>query len=295
MACIGSGTFTHLGLNLIQANIASYKAECSVDGRLYPCSDADRVHQHPRHRRQVQLVRRAGPGAAQAMFMDGITTYVIGFGDLVGRRLERQAQQHGRLGLGQRRGLLRRQQPGPARDVPQEHPRAADLRPLLLVQRLRDQPEPTTDRAGSDGRARSQHQQQRRARHRERHHRRRDGHGHRLVHHRPVDPSTTNDPSNPSSATETDPTTDPTDGGTSDTAGETGVIPTTGGNTTPPDPTGDDESASSSEGSDRRRDTTGVDDEGCGCKVDDSNNTRGLLGTLFTLGLAGFIRRRRRA
>ncbi len=57
------------------------------------------------------------------------------------------------------------------------------------------------------------------------------------------------------------------------------------------DPTGDDESSGSSGG-------TGIlpDDEGCGCAADtNEGKTRGLLGTLLTFGLAGFMRRRRRA
>jgi MYXO-CTERM domain-containing protein len=292
MACIGSGTFTHLGLNLIQANIASYTAECSMMGAVYPCNDQTEFinilvtdGKYNSSDAQVQM-------PLQAMYMDGITTYVIGFGDAVDvNQLNKMAD----WGSGNTEDYY---------DANNQDQLETSLK-NILEQLTFDEccsfndcamvPEPTTDEpdpmvvpdpsTSSSGEP--------------------DTESGTTVDVTATgtgssttdpsgDPSTTNDPSNPSSATETDPTTDPTDGGTGDTAGETGIIPTTGGNTTPPDPTGDDESASSSEGS-TGVDTAGVDDEGCGCKVDDSNNTRGLLGTLFTLGLAGFIRRRRRA
>ena len=291
MACIGSGTFTHLGLNLIQANIASYTAECSMMGAVYPCNDQTEFinilvtdGKYNSSDAQVQM-------PLQAMYMDGITTYVIGFGDAVDvNQLNKMAD----WGSGNTEDYY---------DANNQDQLETSLK-NILEQLTFDEccsfndcamiPEPTTDEpdpmvipdpstSSSSGEP--------------------DTESGTTVDVTATDtdpsttnpdPSTTNDPSNPSSATETDPTTDPTDGGTSNTAGETGVIPTTDGNTTPPDPTGDDESASSSEGS-TTIDGPGVDDEGCGCKVDDSNNTRGLLGTLFTLGLAGFIRRRRRA
>jgi hypothetical protein len=82
-ACVGSGTYVHQGLNLVQANVAAYKAECKVEGYTYPCSDATKY---------INIIITDGEynsTAAQveaplaAMFNAGITTFVIGFGDLV--------------------------------------------------------------------------------------------------------------------------------------------------------------------------------------------------------------------
>ena len=292
MACIGSGTYTHLGLNLIQANIGTYQTECKAMDYIYPCNDQTEFinilvtdGKYNSTDAQVQM-------PLQNMYTNGITTYVIGFGDAVDvNQLNKMAD----WGSGNTEDYY---------DANNQDQLETSLK-NILEQLTFDEccsfndcamiPEPTTDEpdpmvipdpstSSSSGEPDTES-------------------GTTVdVTATDTDPSTTNpDPStgadptgNPTSATETDPTTDPTDGGTGDTAGETGIIPTTGGNTTPPDPTGDDESASSSDGS-TGVDTAGVDDEGCGCKVDDSNNTRGLLGTLFTLGLAGFIRRRRRA
>ena len=81
-ACIGSGTYTDLGLNLVQSNIATYKAECSMMGANEPCNDqtefinilvTDGVYQSTDAQVQAPL---------QTMYNAGITTYVIGFGDL---------------------------------------------------------------------------------------------------------------------------------------------------------------------------------------------------------------------
>ncbi len=91
-------------------------------------------------------------------------------------------------------------------------------------------------------------------------------------------------------------TTDTAPTGSSSSASDSESTPTDPGPTNPSDPTNpsSDTEASGSGGS-SGTDTAGIDDEGCGCKVDDANNTRGLLGTLLTFGLAGFIRRRRRS
>jgi MYXO-CTERM domain-containing protein len=282
----------------------SYKAECSHDGPVYPCNDADRVHQHPHHRRQVQLDRRAGPDAAAAMYNAGITTYVIGFGDAV----DNPARQDGRLGLGQHRHyydannqdqLEMSLKPTSSSSSPSTSA-ARSTAATMIPSR------PPTSRIRWSGQTQSTTDPRRRRPTRTcttvgRHHHRPDRHHHRSGPvHRPVDrprrptrrpPRPTRRPTRPSTRTATtgvnepDPTTDPT---------------TDPGDTTNPTATnrirrrrGEREPApSGSSGGD----VGGVDDEGCGCKVDDTQgNTRGLLGTLLTLGLAGFLRRRRRA
>jgi MYXO-CTERM domain-containing protein len=297
-ACVGSGTFTHLGLNLIHDNLAHPPRRVQQARGPLPVQRRHPVPQHPHHRRQVQLVRRPGPAAAHR--------------DVHGRhhhprdRLRRRGRRRTsstrwRSGLGQHQGLLQdADNQDPAGDVPQEHHRAADLRRVLLVQRLRDDP-------------RAQHrsspirwsipdpstQQQRRARHTESGttSRRDEPRRHRPVHHQPSTRPTAHDPNDRRPATSPTRRRPTTDGGTSNTAGETtSSRPRTATPTAPrPRPATTSPPASSRGLHRRRRRATGVDDEGCGCKVDDSNNTRGLLGTLFTLGMAGFIRRRRRA
>ncbi len=82
-ACVGSGTYTHLGLNLIQANIAAYQAECKMFDAVYPCDDQTEFinilvtdGKYNSTDAQVQM-------PLEAMHTAGITTYVIGFGDAV--------------------------------------------------------------------------------------------------------------------------------------------------------------------------------------------------------------------
>lgn len=89
--------------------------------------------------------------------------------------------------------------------------------------------------------------------------------------------------------TESDTASSATDSGTASGGTTTGgSASATGASATTGDTTDTDTGATS---------TGGVDDEGCGCSVDESaeGKARGLLGSLFGLGLAGFIRRRRRA
>ena len=296
-ACIGSGTYTHLGLNLIQQNITDYKAECSVMGYAYPCSDATEYinilitdGKYNSTDPQVQM-------PLESMYQDDITTYVIGFGDAVDvTQLNKMAD----WGSGSTLDYY------DANNQDALEMALADIIEGLTFDECcqfndcAQIPEPTTEEPDpmvvsteSDSNTDS------------------------------TEGTTADDTTEGVSATDTTATTDPTTGGdptgddttgnitgnttggTGDdtTAGETANVPTTGGdtptgggpNTTPATPGGEesgDESGSSGPGVD----TTGVDDEGCGCKVDDDQGkTRGLLGTLLTLGMAGFMRRRRRA
>jgi len=82
-ACVGSGTFVHLGLNLIQANVAAYKAGCEVDGAPYPCSDATKYLNIIIIDGDYNSTDAQVQAPLEAMFNAGITTLVIGFGDLV--------------------------------------------------------------------------------------------------------------------------------------------------------------------------------------------------------------------
>ena len=83
-ACAGSGTYTHLGLDLIQSNLAAYKAGCAAVDAVQPCNDAtkfinilitDGVSNSTDAQVQAPLM---------AMHEAGVVTHVIGFGDIVG-------------------------------------------------------------------------------------------------------------------------------------------------------------------------------------------------------------------
>ncbi|WP_096331053.1 flagellar biosynthesis protein P [Nannocystis exedens] len=82
-ACTGSGTHLHLGLQLVHDNLAAYKTACLADGAAMPCTDAtpfvnvlvvDGAYNSSDAEVQAPLA---------AMHAAGVTTRVIGFGDLV--------------------------------------------------------------------------------------------------------------------------------------------------------------------------------------------------------------------
>lgn len=293
-ACVGSGTYVHQGLNLVQANINTYKNECKVDGYIYPCNDATEY---------INIIVTDGDynstdaqvqAPLQAMFNAGITTYVIGFGDLVKVpasvvKLNNMAK----WGSGNVNNAFQAEDQAALEANLKEIIEKLTFDPCCKFNDCSFNPEPTTvepdpvppdpveTSSGGDSETAAD-----------------------TSTGDPVDtdpgtttndptPGTTVDPStdtNPGTTTNPDPTEDPTNPPTT-----SGPDPTTGGpgpstNPTVPGETGDTEDTDAASASD----TTGPDDEGCGCKVED-NGARGLLGTLLTFGLAGFLRRRRRA
>jgi hypothetical protein len=79
--CTGSGTYTHLGLNLIASNQAAYHAAAQSPGAEFPANaDTDYINlmitdgQYNSTDAQIQT-------ALESMQSNGITTYVIGFGE----------------------------------------------------------------------------------------------------------------------------------------------------------------------------------------------------------------------
>lgn len=83
LACAGSGAATHLGLQLVQQNLAAYKALCAAPNADDPCDPDTRF---------VNILVTDGSYDAsdaevqaplQAMHAAGVTTRVIGLGDLV--------------------------------------------------------------------------------------------------------------------------------------------------------------------------------------------------------------------
>ncbi|WP_293249667.1 vWA domain-containing protein [Nannocystis sp.] len=287
-ACIGSGTYTHLGLNLVQANIASYTIECKKMGAIYPCNDQTEFinilvtdGKYNSTDAQVQM-------PLQTMYTAGITTYVIGFGDFVDvNQLNKMAD----WGSG---NMLDYYDANNQVDLEKA---LSDIIGTLsfdeccnfndcaqIPEPTTEEPDPvvemtTTSATDTDGTTTI------------------------------VDPSTTGttgdgtttnpiDTDGTTTGVTTVPGTDTTDTaptGSSSSASDSESTPTDPGPTNPSDPTNPSSDTEASGSGSSGTDTAGIDDEGCGCKVDDANNTRGLLGTLLTFGLAGFIRRRRRS
>ncbi len=301
-ACIGSGTYTHLGLNLVQANIATYKTACSMPNADQPCNDDTEflnilVTDGKYNSTDAQVQQ-----PLEAMFNAGVTTYVIGFGDAVDVAQLNKMADWGSGGVedyydannqdqleAALKGILENvtfdeccsfnncaQIPEPTTQEPDpmiepDPSTSTGEEPSTDTGPGTDSAVSATDTAATDT----------------------DG------------PLTT---TNPSTATETGPST-ATDAETGNiNTGETGDEPTGGDadsdtpttSPTNPNPTQTTQTTQATESGDETEttgtDTVGVDDEGCGCSVDDSESQkRGLLGTLLTFGLAGFIRRRRRA
>jgi len=300
-ACVGSGTYVHLGLNLVQANIATYKNECKVDGYLYPCNDAteyvniivtDGDYNSSDAQVQAPLV---------AMFNNKITTYVIGFGDLVNVpaslvKLNNMAK----WGSGNANMAYKAEDQAALEAALKGIIEGLTFDPCCKFNDCSFNPEPNTNEPDPVP-----------------------------VENPDTDGSTTDEPGTTTDVGTTEPvgtttdgpgtttndpsvgttTNDPSVGTTTNdpSAGTTADVPTTGDTptTTDPDPTtnttpttlgetGDDSDTDTDTETDSQTSGTGEDDEGCGCKVDD-NNTRGLLGTLLALGMGGFLRRRRRA
>jgi|GEM_PF-943420 len=302
-ACIGSGTYTHLGLNLVRNNIDTYKAECSMMGAEQPCNDqtefinilvTDGVYQMGTDA-QVQA-------PLEAMYMDGITTYVIGFGDLLETNAAKlllnkmadwgsgntedyyDANNQDQLETSLKTILEQltfdeccsfnncSQNPEPTTNEPD---------PEIV-----DPPDTTTGETDTDPGTSSTSGD--------------DTTGGQVTATTTTASETTDGTTDPTVTTDgtttADPTgdTDPTTTAPTTTA-STDPDPTTGNptqttQTTPGGEESGDESGSSGT-------TVGVDDgEGCGCTTDTAEGkTRGLLGTLLAFGLAGFMRRRRRA
>lgn len=299
MACIGSGTYTHLGLNLIQANIATYKTACSMPNAEQPCNDETEFINILVTDGKYNSTDPQVQQPLEMMFNADITTYVIGFGDAVDVNQLNKMADWGSGGVedyydANNQDQLEAALKGILENVTFDE--CCSFNNCAMV------PEPTTQEPDP------------------------------MIEPDPST-STTEEPSTDSTtidvtatdtaATDTDPqtattiepetdSTPATDSGPDTDTGNintsTATEPTTGEdtntptetNTTPPvttqtTPSTATDSGDESSDTEEATETLGVDDEGCGCSVDDEGQKRGLLGTLLTFGLAGFIRRRRRA
>jgi hypothetical protein len=82
-ACVGSGTYTHLGLNLVRSNIAAYKAECTQPDAADPCGKDSPFLNILITDGQYNSTDAQVAEPLKAMYADGVTTYVIGFGEAI--------------------------------------------------------------------------------------------------------------------------------------------------------------------------------------------------------------------
>ncbi|PCC70321.1 MYXO-CTERM domain-containing protein [Nannocystis exedens] len=310
-ACVGSGTYTHLGLQLVQQNITDYKAACADPLFPYPCDANTKFINILVTDGDYQSTDAQVQAPLQAMYNAGVTTYVIGFGDLVNSpqsmtKLNNMAN----WGSGGSEMYYDANNQAALEAALANIIEQITFDPCCGFVNCALNPEPDTNEPD------------------------------------PLPPETTSTTSesetdtDTATATDTDTTdtgvtatdTDSTDtdtpvtttettdgtsaGPTTDTPPTTTDTPTTsdgtgtsesdtGEPTTGTNPTGgnvgetdgtDTEAGTDSDNPDSA--TSGQTDSagGCGCKVDDAEGqTRGLLASLFTFGLAGFIRRRRRA
>jgi MYXO-CTERM domain-containing protein len=275
--CSGSGTYTHLGLQLIKNNQIAYSVASQQANAQYPTTPStlyfnilitDGQYSGYSTNNQVQT-------ELQQMYNAGITTYVIGFGDGVNSPAA-IAQLNSMAGWGSNNT----EQYYDADNQADLEQALTDIfgnlvfDPCCALNDCSFNPEPTTNEPdpipGGDG----------------------DG-----------DPTTTGDGDGDPTTTgdgDGDPTTtgdgdgDPSGDGDGDPSGDGDGDgdPTTGGQTTSDDGIGDDGNDETGTGGPGAG--PGVDD-GCNCSTDgETDKTRGLLGAFFALGLAGLVRRRRR-
>lgn len=298
--CSGSGTYTHLGLQLIQQNIADYKAVCTAPMAPYACDANTKFINILVTDGNYNSTAAQVQGPLEQMYADGISTYVIGFGDAPGLA---QLNQMAGWGSGGTEMAYDANNQAALEAALASIIEQVTFDPCCGFVNCANNPEPTTlepdplpmSTESDTGETT-------------------DGPGTGTETDTGVGPGTdTEEP-----GTDTNPpvtTTDPTDGpttdtptttgdttdGTGDSISGTGETPTTGSTVSG----GSNVTATATDGPDTETGAGPATDtdvptldsvDGCGCTVDDTEGqTRGLLASLFSLGLAGFIRRRRRS
>jgi MYXO-CTERM domain-containing protein len=276
--CSGSGTYTHLGLQLIKNNQVAYHAAAQMMGAEFPANvDTQYVNilitdgQYTGYSTNAQVQTEL-----EQMYNAGITTYVIGFGDGVDTPAAiAQLNSMADWGSGATLDYYDANSQAMLEAALGDIIASISFDPCCAFNDCSENPEPTTiepDPVPSD-----------------------EG----------TDTGTT--------TTDGDTTETTGDGDTTETTGDGDTTEeTTGdGDTTDGDTTGDgDTTTTTGEDGDTNDDEIGDDtetggtgdtggvgeDDGCNCSVPDSEEgkTRGLAGSLLLLGLAGLIRRRRR-
>lgn len=299
--CFGSGTYTHLGLNTVQQNIAAYKAECLMNNAPQPCSaDTQFINILITDGQTNSTPAQYNP-VLQAMFNGGTTTYVIGFGDGVdGAAAIASLNEMAKSGSGGVGSYYDANNQAQLEMALAQIIEGVTFDPCCSFNDCDVNAEPTTNEPDPlPGQTTG------------------------------VDPSTTGDlttttaddststgPVDPTNETNTstspdpdttaetaNPTTTPDDTTAGDTTGidtptdPSSPNPSTPTSTNPSTPDDDDDDDSGDEdglSSSGGELTAGPGEGGCGCSTDDNSPVKGLLGTFLSLGLAGFIRRRRR-
>jgi MYXO-CTERM domain-containing protein len=275
MFCSGSGTYTHLGLQLIKNNQATYHAAAQMMGAQYPANNNTIYFnilitdgQYNTYSTDAQVMAEL-----TQMYNTGITTYVIGFGD--GLNSPAAMAQLTNMANWGSNGME------PYFDANNQADLEAALAsifgglmfdPCCAFNDCSITPEPTGNEPD------------------------------------PVPPmtTTTGDGDGDTGDGDGDGDTGDGDGDTGDGDGDTGDGDGDpgDGDGDPGDGDGDSDTAEDSIGDDGTG-TAGTDetggnvvgeDDGCSCSTADTDagKTRGLLGTFFVLGLAGLVRRRRR-
>lgn len=273
--CSGSGTYTHLGLQLIKNNQVAYHAAAQMMGAEFPSTvDTEYVNilitdgQFTGYSTNAQVQTEL-----EQMFNAGITTYVIGFGDGVDTPAAiAQLNSMADWGSGAALDYYDANNQASLAMALADIIASVSFDPCCAFNDCSANPEPTTVEPDPV----------------------------------PSDETTTAADTTTDGGTETTTTTDggtetttTTDGGTETTAGDTtDGAETDGGTTTTTTTTaGDGMDEIGEDTGTGTGDTGGVgEDDGCNCSVPDSDTgkTRGLAGSLLLLGLAGLVRRRRR-
>ncbi len=269
--CSGSGTYTHLGLDLINNNQVSYLAAAQMMGAEFP-ADANTQFinilitdgQYTGYSTNAQVQTEL-----EQMYNNGTTTYVIGFGDGVDLPAAiAQLQSMADWGSAGALDYYDANNQAALEMALSDIIASISFDPCCAFNDCSENPEPTTIEPDPV----------------------------------PSDESTTDTTATDTTDSTTDPTTDSTTDPTTDsttdptTGDTTGGETTDGGTTTSGTDTATDTTADEVGTESGTGDTGGVDtDDGCNCSVPDSDtgNTRGLAGSLLLLGLGGLIRRRR--
>ncbi len=82
-ACVGSATYTHLGLQAVVENLAAYKQSCAQPDAPYPCTDETLFFNVLITDGKYSSTDAQVKAPLEQMYGDGVVTHVIGIGDLV--------------------------------------------------------------------------------------------------------------------------------------------------------------------------------------------------------------------
>ncbi|MFO7565915.1 MAG: VWA domain-containing protein [Enhygromyxa sp.] len=296
-ACTGSGTFTHLGLQLIKNNQVSYHQQALQMGAQYPTTPetiyfniliTDGQYDMYSTDQQVQA-------ELTQMYNAGITTYVIGFGDGVDSNAAiTQLSNMADWGSNGTEDYYDANNQADLEAALASIFGQLQFDPCCALNDCSENPEPTTNEpdpvpsttsttGDGDGDAEAEG----------------DGDGDAEAEGGDGDGDPTTGDGDGDSGEgdgDGDPTTGDGDGDptTGDGDGDNGE----GDGNTSDDEVGDDADDEAGEGDTGTGDGGGglVEDDGCNCSTADTDGekTRGLLGGLLALGLAGLVRRRRR-